>query len=77
MWTAGLAYQGAPGQEAFEPAIACLAAVSAGRGRIPALVILLVVVVDGTRFLGNDFCLQLRADRTWCNHPADDPTAAD
>ena len=42
-----------------------------------ALVLLLMIIADGTRFVGINFCLDLWANQTWCNHPSDGPTGAD
>ena len=48
-----------------------------GLAEFLTLCILLLVMVDGTRFVGINFCVDLWAEHNWCNHPADGPTGAD
>jgi hypothetical protein len=48
-----------------------------GLAEFLTFLILLVVVLDSTRFVGINFCLDLWADQTWCNHPAEGPNSPD
>ena len=39
--------------------------------------VLLIVTVEATRFVGINFCLDLWPGQTWCNHPESDQPSAD
>jgi len=42
-----------------------------------ATLVLLIVAVEATRFVGISFCLDLWSDQNWCNHPGDSQTGTD